>query len=161
MRPLTPELWKSAFEYTLLGQAPPFYWMIWQDAGVHRAAGRVRESSLSLALSLEVARDTLFPRFAKTRSKSGVGAVLSSPFDGTDLLRHLSSNLKDVRGRNLQTEEPRLWMEIKDLYVARHRIAHGREAMIRSPNGARPVNDEDLLRWKNVVQECLLWMETL
>lgn len=161
MHPLTPELWESAFAQSLLGQSPPLYWMIWQDAGLHRSANRMRESCLSLTLSLELARDTLFPRFAKTRSRPGVGAVLIAPFDGTDLLRHLSSALYDVLSRNFQTEEPVIWNHIKELYVARHHVAHGREAIVRDARGTRSVSDKDLLRWKHAVQDCLLWMEKL
>lgn len=161
MRPLAEDIWRSAFANSLQNEPPPVYWMLWQDAAVHRAADHIREACLALTLSLEVARDSLFPKFASTRNRPGVGAVLTSPFDGTDLLEHLAGALQKVHNRNLKVEEPATWGEIKQLYVARHHVAHGREPIVRDSEKSRLAEDADLIRWMQAVRRTLLWMETL
>lgn len=162
MGPVDPKIWSASFAHTLEGSSPPIYWSFFQDGNIYRILRKPRECILAFALSLEVARDTVFPRFAKTKVRPGVGAVLTKPFDSTDLLAHLSKALASVRNRDLREEHPGLFRDLQRLYVARHHVAHGRNPIITSERGGhRPVEDSDLKRWSDTVYGVLRWIETL
>lgn len=162
MRPLDSALFQEAFHRALAGDSPPTYWSVWQDASMYRAMKRTKETVLALALSLEVARDTVFPRFAPTKAKPSLGQVLVSPFDkDDDLLKHLSWMLEKIHGRNLEKEKPEVWSGIKQLYIARHHVAHGRPPVFPTLSHLKNVDDQDLLRWINDVRSALQWIESL
>jgi len=161
VHPLNASLFQEAFYRSLREENPPLYWTLWQDASVYLAMNRTREIILTLVLSLEVARHVVFPHFARTKAEPGLGAVLMAPFDGTDLLKHLSSALEKVRNRNLQKEEPKIWQSIKSLYIARHHVAHGRPPVFSTLSGLQSVDDQNLVTWWNDVRSALLWIESL
>src|SRR5262249_42508470 len=98
-KPLSREMWDSSLARGLTGSTPPLYWMLWPDADNYRAMGRIDETILSMALSLETARDTVFPKFARTREHPHVGTILGKPFRGTDITDHLDHHLREAIGR--------------------------------------------------------------
>lgn len=161
MTPLDSSIFHQAFQNALRNELPPVYWTLWLDASLYRSSGKIIETVLTLALSLEVARDTIFPRFAQTKARPGLGEILVSPFDGTDLLKHFSSALENVKNRNLQTEQPTIWNAVHDLYVARHHVAHGRKPIIKSKDVVQTVRETDLQEWVDTVRLALQWLETL
>lgn len=160
-RPASIEILAEACRRAAAGDEVPAHWALWLDAQNYRSRGQVVPGTIAFALSLEVARNTLFPRFAKTESKPGLGAVLRPPFDGTDLLRHLSTALDTAIGRSFQRELPEHWDDVKALYTARHHAAHGRSPLYRRPAGLHRVADEDLHTWTTAVRGTLQWMESL
>jgi len=161
MRPLSSELWQQAFAAAMRGESPPTYWSLFHDASIHRAEYRSDLAVLAFALSLEVARDTLFEKFAPTKVRQGLGTVLAGPFQGTDVKAHLSHVLDKVRKRSLEREEPQTWLLIDQLWVARHHVAHGRPPVYQTSKGLKRVGDDDLGRWYAAVRNTLQWMENL
>jgi hypothetical protein len=155
-------IFREAFRHALEGDGPPIYWMIWQDASMYHSMNRTKETVLALALSLEVARHTVFLRFAPTKTKSGLGQVLASPFDkDDDLLKHLSGTLEKIHSRNLERENPKVWSSIKQLYTARHHVAHGRPPVFSTLSGLKNVGDQNLFTWLDDVRTTLQWIESL
>lgn len=160
-RPLTAGLFQQATALAASGSEPPQHWTQWFDAQNLRARGQSGAAIMALALSVEIARNSTYPRFAKTANRPHLGTVLLSPFDGTDLLSHLSTALDKTIHRSLERERPDLWSDIKALYVARHHTAHGRSPITRSLGSIRPVSDDDLKAWTHAVHSTLLWIEAL
>lgn len=165
IRPLSADLWEEAIRYAAAKGEPPTHWSTYLDANIYRALGRTGSAVLALALSMEVARDTVFPRFAPTEEKHGVGEVLADPFQGTtDLLKHLSSLLEEAHpdGRNLKKENADLASDVYKLYVARHHIAHGGKPMYpEEERGMIPVESNTLAKWTESVHHVLVWMDAL
>lgn len=157
--PLRSDEWKEAFQRTLAAEEPETYWLLYLDAVNNQSMQRVGEAILSLALSLEVARDALFETFAASVDRSETGIRLGSPFDGDDLRKHLSRHLELASGRNLRVERPDLWQAVDDLYVARHKVAHGKRPIVRMPGGVRATTGEDIGRWSKAVRATIVWME--
>lgn len=161
-RAVTFPIWRESFSRALSAQSVPVFWSVYQDARVFQVQGKLRETVLALALSLETCRDSVFPRFAKTRSRPGLGAVLAKPFEGTDLLVHVTTALEQVRGRNLRREHAQLYAEVDRLYIARHHVAHGRNPLTRSAAGKmHKVEEADVRGWQDGVYGVIRWMEEL
>lgn len=161
MQLLTRSLYDEAFKRSVGLEEVRTYWTVFHDALTSRAMGHMSSSILGLALSLEVARDTLFSAFAPTKIKPALGLALLPPFDGTDLLKHLGGILDSFRGRSLEKEEPDLWKQLNRLYVARHHVAHGKTAATLGSGGVVPVSDQHLTDWCRAVRKVLIWMESL
>lgn len=160
-RPLTAGIFAEACGAAASRQEPPLHWALWFDGQNHRARGATREAVMAFTLSLEVARNSFYPRFAATNNRPGLGAVLRAPFADTDLLNHLSGALESVVHRSLERERPDLWPDVKSLYVARHHVAHGRPPLVKRANGVAPVDDTQLIAWTKAVFETLKWIEAL
>lgn len=162
---LDDDSWREAVEQAAGPENPMPYWALFLDAQLQRAVNDVSQALLLMALALEVARDTHFPRFSPTTTKPGVGEVLEEPFGDTNLLSHLSSDLEEVHqdGRNLQRERPDEWQAVRKVYVARHHIAHGGPAVILEDegDGVRPAEDDDVRTLSNLTHNSLRWIEAL
>jgi hypothetical protein len=157
--PMRRDEWEEAFRRTLVDEEPETYWLLYMDAVNNQSMQRIGEAILSLALSLEVARDTLLEKFAARVDRSEAGVRLGSPFDGDDLRKHITTHLELASGRNLRTERLDLWQAVDDLYVARHKVAHGKRAIVRAPGGVRATIGEDIKRWITAVRATIVWME--
>ena len=157
--PMRRDEWEEAFRRTLSGEEPETHWLLYLDAVNDQSLYRTGEAILSLALSLEVARDTLFEVFAAKVDRSVAGVRLGSPFEGDDLLKHLTAHLESASGRNLRTERSDLWEAVDDLYVARHHVAHGKRPVVRASGGVREATGEDIGRWCTAVRATIVWME--
>lgn len=161
MKTLTKDLWADGFKRGIELEEPPLYWMLWLDSENYIATGNSHEAVLALALSLETARGAIFPKFASARNHPVLGPLLRAPFDDTDLLDHLDTDLQQVLGRSLRHELPDCWSAISDLYVARHHIAHGKLPIVRRESSVRPLTPADVGAWSEPVRETLLWLEAL
>lgn len=157
--PMRQDEWREGFKRTLAGYEPQTHWLLYLDAVNNQSLQRVGEAVLSLALSLEVARDTLFEPLAASVDNSEAGTRLGVPFRGDDLRKHLSTHLQLAAGRNLQAERPDLWQAVDDLYTARHMVAHGKRAIVRLPGKVRAATGEDVGRWTAAVRATIVWME--
>lgn len=144
MQPVDASMWRHAFDQALAGTPAPTHWQLFLDSHNERASGKIPETILALALSLEISRDTLFPTLT---------------FQDTDLLKHLSLQLHDRVSRDLSAEHPSVYESISALYVARHHVAHGKPPTIRLPDGRRPVEMDDLLQWTDATFQALIWLE--
>ena len=144
MRPVDPSIWTTALDRALAGSDPPTYWLLFLDSHNENASGKIPECILALALSLEVARDTLFPMDA---------------FNGTDLLKHLSDHPQDHCSRNMRDELPAVYEQISAIYIARHRVAHGRDPLVRVDGRTRSVESDDIRSWTAATFDALAWLE--
>lgn len=164
-RILSDDLWKQAIAKAANEDQAPTHWSTYLDANLYRALGRTGSAVLALALAMEVARDTLFPRFGPTKEKRGLGEVLVGPFqESTDLEKHLTSDLEEIHpdGRNLEKEHPVLATDVHNLYVARHHVAHGGEPVYPvEDRGVTPVESDTLVEWTESVHKVLAWMDAL
>jgi hypothetical protein len=160
-RPLNAQLYREAFESALAGKLTPSYWEQWLDAALFVGMDRPRDAALGFALALELARDVIFPRFAATKMRANIGPVLASPFDDTDLLKHLSSALDATIGRSLERELPAVFGKIRTLYIVRHKIAHGKSAAEITAATGEPIGEDRLREWNDAAYTALMWMEKL
>lgn len=158
---LTNELQETAFRWTLTGTAPPLYWMLFLDASLYWASAKEQECVMALALSLEVARDTIYPKFARVKKRKGTGDVLADPFDGTDLLRHLTTALQSVGKPSLESDRPDLHSTVEQLYRARHHAAHGKPLITTADGQRRKLVAADLEPWLLPTFSTLKWIEEL
>lgn len=159
--PMRTQEWQDAFHRALSGQEPETFWLLYLDAVNNQSLQRVNEAILSLALCLEVARDTLFADLADSVDQSDAGTRLGSPFKGDDLRKHLSTHLYAASSRNLQTEMPGLWKSVDDLYIARHKVAHGKRPIVRTSRGVRIAVGQDVGEWSAAVRATIVWMEAV
>ncbi len=158
---ITSAIWTDAFTRACGGAEVPLYWGLFYDAQNSHARDDLRGAVLSMALALEVARDINFQRFTASEFVEGIGLVLKAPFDDTDLLKHLSSRLKKIYGRDLRVERPVIWKRVREIYIARHHVAHGREAVYPTGAGLRKLTPEVYREWPPAVRSALLWIENL
>lgn len=158
---LTDEIQDTAFLWTLTENAPPLHWMLFLDAGLFWATAKVRETVMAATLSLEVARDSVFPRFAKVRERKGLGQVLARPFQGTDLLRHLTTALESIGKPSLKLDQPELFRSVKRLYKARHLAAHGKELFTTVAGHQRKIELSDVEQLLLPTYWTIKWIEEL
>jgi len=124
VRLVTNQMWRAALEAAASGREVPVYWNLFFDAMNARGAGDFSRAVMNLAMALESCRDQNFSRLHPMRK--GRGPKLRAPFDHSDLLSHLSKDAKVAFNRDFSAEQPRHWPSIKNLYVCRHHVAHGR-----------------------------------
>ena len=101
------------------------------------------------------------PKEASSPEVDALGEVLKARFDDTDLLAHLAPRLEPLIGRSLSREEPNTYRAIRDLYVARYHVAHGRPAIVRDSGTVRRATDKDVKGWHRSSLGALKWIESL
>lgn len=90
---------------------------------------------------------------AVERLRDDIYAAIGARAKDTDLLKHLSSRLETIAGRNLKTERPDLFTFAEDLWTARGNMAHGLPFMWKSDRSlTRPPENftlmfQHLLEW--------------
>ncbi len=127
---VTDEMWRTAFAYASLYE-PPVYSSLFFAALNAAAIGDYRRAVMNLAMALETCRDVTFGRLHSRAPANEDEPSLAPPFEGTDLLNHVSKNAYDVFGHNFKTEQPEHWANLRKLYITRHHVAHGRPAMFK------------------------------
>ena len=160
-QPLSGVSFQEAVYRASRGEEVEQYWRLYFDAINYLGRRRTNETVLALTLSLEIARNTIYPKFAPSKVKSGLGAVLVKPFDDTDLLAHLSTRLGAYRMRNLATEDSATFRHVNGLYTARHHVAHGKPAIVMTSKGAEAPSNKTLMDWAAATRKTLEWMESL
>jgi hypothetical protein len=155
---LTSPEWRRAFDRSVAGLDPPTHWALWMDAENDYMQGHLNETVLLTALAAEVARDTLLAPLTPSARATVAGPRLGPPFQGTDLLQHLSDNLEVIKGHNLQKARPDVYATIDSLYVARHHVAHGKRPIVREPRGTRLATMADAESWLSAGREVLVWL---
>jgi hypothetical protein len=159
---ITTEVFRAAARSAAASERAPEHWTLYHDSIVARAQEDFARSTMAMALSLEVCRNTIFPKLLPTSVVPGFGTRLKKPFDDTDLLEHLSKRLDQEKGRSLKREHPDIWPRINALYICRHHIAHGRPPLVVGRGSQhRLVNEEDVKSWLDATRAALLWIEAL
>ena len=154
MRPLDAAIWQDAITRAATGDETPLRWLVFLDAYNARAQSKNDLAILHLSLSIEIARDSVLDVLVPPSA----GA---SPFRGTNLLAHLSTDLFRWKGRDLETERPELWTALNSIYDARHHVAHGKPPIVVDRGEVRPVTEEDIRAWIGAARAILNWIEAM
>jgi hypothetical protein len=145
-RPIDSDLWSSSIHRVIQEETPPLYWQIFLDAVQFRCKSRIREAVLFLSSSLEMCRDSMFPEV---------------DFESNDLSKHLNLTLRAVTGTGISDYSPDLYSRIKELYIARGHVAHGKKPVYPSASGMQPVTFDVIESWEKNVIDTLTWLETM
>lgn len=140
-------IWQSAIADIQNANEAPLYDVLLLDARYFAAANDIRRSLLDSATACELAKNMTFER-------------LNLPKDGTDLIKHISEKLEEKINRSYKTEEPDNFKIIKDLWVARGNIAHGK---IEYRYEGQPVviDKERCFKFAEAAENCVRWLEKL
>ncbi|HST30160.1 MAG TPA: hypothetical protein VLK27_04915 [Chthoniobacterales bacterium] len=157
---LTDETWRTAFVYATLYE-PPIHSSLFFDALNAAAINDYSRAVMNLAMSLESCRDETFSRLHPTAVSSDEDQQSAAPFEGTDLLKHLSKNAKQAFGRSFEEEEPEHWVHLRKLYVTRHHVAHGRPAMFRESGKWVRVDMKNFEPMELAARSVLHWIDQL
>lgn len=162
-KPIDNKTWENSVRSAALRRAIPEYWTLFLDAHLSQVEGDVRGAVLRLSLALEVARNVCLAGFADSDEHPVLGPRLGKPFQGTDLLKHLTTHLQEAHpsGANAENDLGEYWGSVKSLYIARHHVAHGRPAVSRFGGQMRTVVNEDLDDFLVATFAGLKWLESL
>lgn len=161
MRLVTNEMWKAAFEAAVYKGHVPVYWNLLFDAINAVPADDYARSVMTLAMALESCRDENFAKVHPSKTTPGKGPKLSPPFDHDDLLRHLSDDSSQVFKRSFATEMPQHWTHLKNLYIARHHVAHGKRAVFPEGDRLTVVAQKTYEPLRAAARAAIVWMEQL
>lgn len=157
---VTDAMWRSAFEHALWYRVP-IHSNLFFD-GVNAVVTHDHERAImNLAMALESCRDISFSKIHPAEFVEGRGPKLKRPFHQTDLLKHLSVHSASIFGRDFSVEQPEHWPHLRNLYLARQHVAHGKGPVFPSDDGLRIVDDESLFAMQMAAGNALTWIEQL
>ncbi len=140
-------LWQSAITDIGDGVEPPLYDVLLLDARYFEAAGDIRRSVLDSATACELAKNITYERLNLSKS-------------GTDLVKHLSGILDEQINRSYEREKSTNYAIIKDLWIARGNIAHGKIAYRYSGQTVR-IDGKRAGEFAQAAEDCVRWLERL
>lgn len=140
-------LWQAAIIDIQNEVEVPLYDVLLLDARYFAAAGDIRRSVLDSATACEIAKNITFER-------------LNLKKDGTDLIKHISEKLEEKIGRSYEKEESANYLIIKDLWIARGNIAHGK-IEYRYNGQTVVIDDKRVGEFASAAKNCVRWLETL
>lgn len=143
---LSPSLWASIFSDLRNGGLVSTPRLLESDAVYFYAIREFRISLITLATAFESSRDILSDRVGKR-------------FKGTDITKHLSTNLDAGLGRNLAREKPDLYEFLKRVWIARGNLAHGRP-LVWGATGAQ-FGDQSAEHFFDPAKQLLNWLDTV
>ena len=157
-RPVVSAIWAKAVRDTEAGVDPPIADQLLLDADYYLASYDLRRCILDAATACEVQRDQTFRKIwdSKLTSKYRKGRLI-----GNDITAHLSHQLAKHCGRSLAIEQPALFENLKELWLARGNVAHGRSpSFVR--NGVREEITDETAKLKIMsAHRCIMWMRSL
>jgi hypothetical protein len=157
---VTNVMWKSSFRYASQTDVPVSS-NLYFDAINAAAIDDYPRAVMNLSMALEASRDDCFSRVYPCDSVEGRGPRLKPPFDSTDLLKHLSVHAESVFGCNLRKDHPEFWTALRNLYIARHHVAHGKGAVFPIAGRLTVVNKDSFLEMQASAVVALKWMHNL
>jgi hypothetical protein len=158
---VTNALWSQAFLLAASGLEVPVFSNLYFDAVNGGARRDYARAIMNLAMALESCRDHNFARIHPSTTVQGRGPQLDPPFDHTDLLKHLSSDAAKAFGRDFSQEHAAEWQEIRNLYIARHHVAHGKKPVFTTNAGLKTVDKDTFSPMLLAAGLALNWMERL
>jgi hypothetical protein len=158
---VTDAMWQRASELAASGREVPVYSNLFFDAMNAAATHDHARAVMNLAMALESCRDQNFSRLHPATFVKDRGPQLKAPFDHTDLLKHVSENAQEVFGRDFSREHADHWPHFRNLYVARHHVAHGRGAVFQTDKGLKLVDENSYGAMQSAAAIALRWMEAL
>jgi hypothetical protein len=158
---ITPQCWQVSFQRAAHDEIVPAYWNTFYEGLNATAWGDYSGAVMALSRSLETARDENLSRFVPHKFIANVGFRLDPPFAHTDLLDHLTNNLRDYLGRDFSIDHGTSWPHVKHLYLARHHVAHGKGAVYPEGGKLHRVTEETFRQWPTAVRTAIRWLESL
>jgi hypothetical protein len=156
---VTDAMWRQAFELAASGHEVSVYVNFYFEAVNAAATSDYSRGVMDLAMALESCRDYNFSRIHPARDLEGRGPQLETPFDHTDLLRHLSRDAQGAFGHDFSSEVPKHWPALKNLYVARHHVAHGKGPVFPEGQKIKHVDKDSFRQMLLAADAALEWME--
>jgi hypothetical protein len=147
-QPLNPDRFQSVCRF--LEQGSPVWqsWQMFYDAVYYYASGDLSRAVLAAGGAVELERDRVAQR-AKVR------------FRGTNLLKHIHIDAKKRFGRSFRDENRTEYGHVKELWLARGDVAHGKAPLMRRNGKIRPIVDQDLKPLLEAVLQLLNWLKQL
>lgn len=139
MRSLDKQIWDEAVKQLVNATAVPAYFSLAADAKYMLASKEHRSGLILTCSAFESARDYV-------KALRNVKNLSTSP---TDLPKHLSIGFDKSFGRNLERENPPLFLDLKAFWIARGHAAHGQEIPWRVGDVQQSIEDireDDLTR---------------
>jgi hypothetical protein len=158
---VTDSMWQRAFEFAVSGQEVPVYSNLFFDAVNAGATQDYARGAMNLAMALESCRDQNFSQVHPAKFVVDRGPQLEAPFDHTDLLDHLSNNAEKVFHRDFSKEHPEHWEHLRNLYMVRHHVAHGKAPVFQTDRGLQRVERQSFGSMITATGTALTWIESL
>lgn len=158
---VTDAMWQQAFEIAASGRETPLYANLFYDAINASARDDYDRAIMNLAMALESCRDQNFSKIHEAEDLELRGPQLKRPFNHTDLLMHLTKDSQQAFGRDFSVENPTHWPHLRNLYIARHHVAHGKGAVFSSQSGLKRVDKDSFSLMQIAAAAALDWMEAL
>ncbi len=140
-------IWQSAIANIRDGVEVPLYDLLLLDARYFSAANDIRRSVLDSATACELAKNMTFERLNLTKN-------------GTDLLKHLGDVLDGHINRSYERESAANYATIKDLWIARGNIAHGKIEYRYSGITVR-IDTNRASEFVQAAEDCVRWLNKL
>jgi hypothetical protein len=158
---VTDAIWHQAFQLAASGREVPVYVNLYFDGINASATHDYARAVMNLAMALESCRDINFARLWPAEDVEGRGPQLEAPFDDNNLLNHISKDAREAFNRDFSTEYPKHWPHIRNLYIARHHVAHGKRAVFPDDGGLKTVDGESFDKMRLATEQAISWMEAL
>lgn len=158
-RHLTPDIFARACADAIAGREVPMSLITYYDALHFFSTGEARRSVLEVALACELARDETLERIAASDSSKKRQA--KKLLKVADFRIQISSEMKKLIGRSFEAEHPPQFADIDQLWLTRHKVAHGKPLVIHSDGGLRDLTPDDYRRFFNAVPALLNWFARL
>jgi len=159
-KPIDKNIWMASIHDIGKEMETPPYEMLFFDAYYYLARSDLRSMVISAATASEQATETTFARLWETLNngqKFNRGRVMTS----YDLPMHLSRDLKRFTGRSFEQEFPTEFAEIRKLWDARGRVAHGGKAHFICNGNIIILDEFQAKKMLVAVRNCIDWLQQL
>jgi hypothetical protein len=136
-RPVDRAIWESVSNDLASSNDSPSHIIYLLDARYFTFRGDLRRGILDMVVACEQARDLAFER-------------LRRKVRGTDLLSHITDELKRVGGRSYEEEHPSDYQWVRKLWITRGNIAHGRPTAL---------DDLTAFQFLRAAEQCVQWLD--
>lgn len=156
---VTDAMWQQAFVAATSGQEVPVYGELFYDAVNASAIGNYTRGVMNLVMALETCRDQNFSKIHRSTHVEDRGPQLEAPFDHTNLLKHLSTDATKAFNRDFSAEHKDHWPALRNLYKARHHVAHGKGPVFPTAIGLKRVDRESFVEMIRATSAALDWIQ--
>ncbi|TBY86117.1 hypothetical protein [Rhizobium leguminosarum] len=141
---VTTPIWRDAVNKVAAGLLPTIFDEAFQNVAYYQAQGEQMTCLLLGVTAIEQVRDDL----AETGKLKP---------NGVDILKHLTVDMQKGCQRNIQSEKPDLYSFLRDTWIARGRVAHGKPFFWKS----NPTQTALPGSFARSIREVLEWMQTI
>lgn len=147
---LTNTMWRRAIENTVLGIPIEPYWNVYFDSQIKYSQKDYWQAILLSMLSIDICRNIIFKRLFSEKE-----------FKNETNLEYLFSKFLEKKiNRNLQQEDPKLWLRFIDLFLTRHNLAHGKILAKRQKKDV-PITEDIVMESILTAPLVISWLQSL